>query len=63
MDCKPISTAPKDGTEIEVRDAQGRKGLSWWSSFHGMWVSGGIHHGFPYVPELAGHDWCEWREL
>lgn len=58
----PIATAPLDSfDELEVRDAEGRECLAWWSPKEGMWRSGGIHQGFPLLPSLDGYPWTEWR--
>lgn len=63
MTWQPTATAPTDGTEITVRDTEGREALAWWDLKSSQWRSGGIHHGFPEVPELAGHGWTEWRQV
>ena len=56
-----MDNAPKDGDEMEVRDAQGREALAWWSAKDEMFRSGGIHHGSPIIGALDAHPWVEWR--
>jgi hypothetical protein len=58
---QPIETAPKDGTEVSVRDANKRQVLAWFDQKQAKWRSGGVHHGFPVIPQLEGHPWVEWR--